>query len=57
MDKQEKTLQEIIVKTLLYRTSNKYLKATREKERITYKRKSIKITANVSIETLKAGKA
>jgi hypothetical protein len=33
------------------------LKASREKPQITNKRKSIRITANVSMETLKAGRA
>jgi hypothetical protein len=33
------------------------LKATRQKKRITYKGKSIKITADFSVETLKAGRA
>jgi hypothetical protein len=45
--------------SLKQQTENKerILKAVREKKQITYKGKSIKITADFSMETLKAGRA
>jgi hypothetical protein len=47
----------IIIKTTSRDTRERILKAVREKKQITYKGKPIKITADFSTETLKAGRA
>jgi hypothetical protein len=47
----------MIIKTTSTETRQKILKAVREKKQITYKGESIKITANFSIEMLKARRA
>jgi hypothetical protein len=46
-----------IIKTTSTETRERILKAVREKKQITYKGKPIKITADFSIETLKARRA
>jgi hypothetical protein len=47
----------IIIKTTNSETRERILKAVREKKQMTYKGKPIKITADFSIETLKARRA
>jgi hypothetical protein len=56
-DQNRATLQNIIIKTTNTETRERILKAVREKKQITYKGKSIKITADFSTETLKARRA
>jgi hypothetical protein len=51
------SLQHIVVKTTSTENRERTLKAVREKKQITYKGKPIKITADFSIETLKARRA
>jgi hypothetical protein len=46
--------QHIIIKTISTENRERILKAGREKNQITYKDKPIKITADFSMETLKA---
>jgi hypothetical protein len=53
-DQNRSTLQHIIIKTISTETSERILKAIREKKQITYKSKTIKITADFSTETFKA---
>jgi hypothetical protein len=50
-------LPHIIIKTISTKTRERILKAVREKKQITYKGKPIKITADFSMETLKARRA
>jgi hypothetical protein len=47
----------MIIKITSTENRKRVLKAVREKEQITYKGKPIKITANFSMATLKAGRA
>jgi hypothetical protein len=55
---QNRTIQpHIIIKTTTTKNRERILKAVREKKQITYKDKSIKITADFSMETLKARRA
>jgi hypothetical protein len=56
-DQNRTTPQHIIIKTTSTETSERILKAVREKKQITYKGKPIKITADFSTETLKARRA
>jgi hypothetical protein len=56
-DQTRSTLQHIIIKTSNTETRERILKAVREEKQITYKGKSIKITADFSTETLKARRA
>lgn len=49
--------QHIIVKTLNIQNKEKVLKATREKSQVTYESKPTRITADFSVETLKAKRA
>jgi hypothetical protein len=49
--------QHIMIKTTSSKTRERILKAVREKKQITYKGKLMKITADFSMETLKARKA
>jgi hypothetical protein len=49
--------QHIVIKTTNTENRERILKAVREKKQITYKSKSIKITADFSMETLKAKRA
>jgi hypothetical protein len=51
------TLQHIIIKTTSTETREEISKAVGEKKQITYKGKTIKITADFSTETLKARRA
>jgi hypothetical protein len=53
-DQKRTTPQRIIIKTTSTDDKERILKAVREKKLITYKRKPIKITADLSTETLKA---
>jgi hypothetical protein len=52
-DQNRTTPQHIIIKKTSTETRERLLKADREKKQITYKGKSIKITADFSTETLK----
>jgi hypothetical protein len=56
-DQNRTTPQCIIIKTISTETRERILKAVREKKQITYKGKPIKITADFSMETLKAKRA
>lgn len=49
--------QHIIAKTLNMQNKEKVLKATREKSQVTYESKPTRITADFSVETLKAKRA
>jgi hypothetical protein len=51
------TPQHIIIKTRSTETRERILKSAREKKQITYKDKSIKITTDFSMKTLKARRA
>jgi hypothetical protein len=53
-DQNRTTPQHIIIKTTSTETRKRILNAVREKNQITYKGKAIKITADLSTETLKA---
>jgi hypothetical protein len=57
LDQNRTTPQHIIIKTASTENRERILKAIREKKQITYKGKPIKITADLSMETLKAKKA
>jgi hypothetical protein len=57
LDKNRTTPQHIIIKTTTTENRERILKAVRKKKQITYKDKPIKITADFSTETLKAGRA
>jgi hypothetical protein len=54
LDQNRTTPQLIIIKTISTETRERTLKTLREKKQITYKGKTIKITADFSVETLKA---
>jgi hypothetical protein len=54
LDQNRNTPQHIIIKTTSTETRERILKAVREKKQITYNGKPIKITADFSMETLKA---
>jgi chromosome segregation ATPase len=54
LDRNRTTPQHIITKTTSAENRERILKAVREKKQITYKGKPIKITADFSVETLKA---
>jgi hypothetical protein len=56
-DQNRTTPRHIFIKTKSAETRERILKAIREKKQITYKGKPIKITAEFSTETLKAGRA
>jgi hypothetical protein len=56
-DQNRTTSQHIIIKTTSTETKERILKAVREIKQVTYKGKPIKITADVSTDTLKARKA
>jgi hypothetical protein len=56
-DQNRTTPRHIIIKTISTETRVGILKAGREKKQLTYKGKPIKITADFSIETLKARRA
>jgi hypothetical protein len=56
-DQNRTTPRHIIIKTTSTETRERILKAAREKKQITYKGKPIKITADLSTETLKARSA
>jgi hypothetical protein len=47
----------IIIKTTCTETQERTVKAVKEKKQITYKGKPIKLTADISTETLKARRA
>jgi tRNA A37 threonylcarbamoyladenosine dehydratase len=49
--------QHIIIKTISTENTDRILKSVREKKQITYKGKPIKITADFSMQTLKARRA
>jgi hypothetical protein len=53
-DPNRTTPQHIIIKTTSSETKQRILKAVREKKQVTYKGKHIKITADLSTDTLKA---
>jgi hypothetical protein len=57
MTKIEPLIIKLIVKTISTENKERILKAVREKNQITYKGKSIKITADFSTETLNAKSA
>jgi hypothetical protein len=54
LDQNRTTPRHIIIKTPSIETTERLLKAVKEKKQITYNGKSIKITAYFSMETLKA---
>jgi tRNA A37 threonylcarbamoyladenosine dehydratase len=56
-DQNRTTPRHIIIQTTSSETRERILKAVREKKQITYKGKSIKITADFSTETLKPRRA
>jgi hypothetical protein len=56
-DQNGTTPRHIIIKTTSSETTERILKAIREKKQITYKGKPIKITADFTTETLKAKRA
>jgi hypothetical protein len=56
-DQNRTSSQHIIAKTTSTETKEGILKGVREKNQITYKGKPIKMTANFSMETLKARRA
>jgi hypothetical protein len=56
-DQNRTTSRYIIIKTTRTETKERILKTVREKKQITYKGKTIKITADFSTETLKARRA
>jgi hypothetical protein len=56
-DQNRTSPQHIIVKTISPKNKERILKAVRGKNQITYKGKLIKITADVSTETLEARRA
>jgi hypothetical protein len=55
-DQNRTTPRHIIIKTTSSGTKERILKAVTEKKQVTYKGKSIKITADFSTETLKSRK-
>jgi hypothetical protein len=57
LDQNRTTPQHIIIKTRSTENRERILKPVREKKQITYKGKPIKITADFSMETLKARRA
>jgi hypothetical protein len=57
LDQNRTTPQLIIIKTTYTENRERILKAIRDKKQITYKGKPIKITADFSMETLKARRA
>jgi hypothetical protein len=57
LDQNRTTLQHIIIKTTSTENTERILNSVREKKQITYKGKPIKITANFSMERLKARRA
>jgi hypothetical protein len=57
LDQNRTTPQHIIIKTTSTGNRERILKVVREKKQITYKGKLIKITADFSMETLKARRA
>jgi hypothetical protein len=57
LDQNRTSLWHIIIKTSSTENRESILKPVREKKQITYKGKPIKITADFSMETLKAKKA
>jgi hypothetical protein len=57
LDQNRTMPQNIIIKTTSTENRERILKAVRQKKQITYKGKPIKITADFSIETLKARRA
>jgi hypothetical protein len=57
LDQNRTSSQHIIIKTTITENRERILKSVREKRQITYKGKSIKITADFSTETLKARRA
>jgi ribosomal protein L39E len=57
LDQNRTTPQHIIIKTTRTENRERILKAVREKKQVTYKGKPIKITADFSMETLKARRA
>jgi EAL domain-containing protein (putative c-di-GMP-specific phosphodiesterase class I) len=56
-DQNRTSPQHIIVKTLITDNKKRILKAAKEKHKVTYKNKSIRITVNFSTENLKARRA
>jgi hypothetical protein len=54
LDQSRTSTQYIIIKTTKIENRERILKAVREKKQITYKAKHVNITADLSIETLKA---
>jgi hypothetical protein len=54
LDQNRTTPQHIIIKTIRTENRERILKAVREKKQIAYKGKPMKITADFSMETLKA---
>jgi hypothetical protein len=54
LDQNRTTTRHLIIKTTSTENRERILKAVREKKQITYKSKPIKITADFSMETLKA---
>jgi hypothetical protein len=57
LDQNRTSPQHVIIKTTTTDNRERILKAVREKEQITYKNKPISITADFSMETLKARRA
>jgi hypothetical protein len=57
LDQNRTTPQHSIIKTISTENRERILKAAREKKQVTYKGKPIKITADFSMETLKARRA
>jgi predicted phage tail protein len=57
LDQKRNTSRHIIIKTLSKQNKERILKAAKEKRPITYKVKIIRITADLSTQTLKARKS
>ena len=54
MDRRRNTLKHIIIKLPKFKDKERILKASRRKERVTYKGVPIRLSANFSKETLQA---
>ena len=57
LDQKRKSPRHIIIKTLSIQNKERILRASREKQQVTYKGKPIRITPDFSMETLKARRA
>ena len=57
IEPEKKAKQHIIMKTLNIQNKERILKAIRKKNQVTYKGRTIRITLNFSMDTLKARRA